>query len=237
MVFLNQSFSNASAPWVPEERRLVIPNTIDDDLIFSDAEVDEKVVERMGSDGPLRVTFLSNMMPEKGYRDVLEAAVIVLGRGLDVRFDFYGRWIGDEDRDAFARFVRERGINERVVHHGPLESRQAVREVHRKADVFVLPSYHPTETQPIAIHEACSAGTPVIGTRHAGIPDMVGAEAGGILVPIREARAIADAIADFTDRDTWLMHSRRTRTHFLTNFSPEVVQRKWVDLVRRFVRE
>jgi glycosyltransferase involved in cell wall biosynthesis len=237
MVFLNREFSEASASWVAAERRLVIPNTIDDELVFSDAEVDEKARERMESDSPLRVLFLSNMMPEKGYRDVLEAAAIVLERGINVRFVFYGRWIGEEDRDSFVRFVSEHGISDRVVHKGPLESRQAVRAAHRKADVFILPSYHPTETQPIAIHEACGAGTPVIGTHHAGIPDMVGGGAGGILVPVRDPRAIADAIVELSDRDTWLSHSRRTRAHFLANFSPDVVREKWIDLVRRFTRK
>jgi glycosyltransferase involved in cell wall biosynthesis len=232
MVFLNRTFSEASAPWVPADRRFVIPNTIDDDLVFSDVEVEEKTSERIKSAGPLRILFLSNMMPEKGYRDVLEAAAIVRSEQLDVRFDFYGRWSSDEDRDVFDGFVEQHGLGRHVFHHGPLTSRRDVRVAHRNADVFVLPSYHPTETQPIAIHEACSAGTPVIGTNHAGIPDMVGGASGGFLVPVRDPQAIASAIRQLIDRDVWLAHARHTRAHFLANFSPEVVRQKWVELVR-----
>jgi glycosyltransferase involved in cell wall biosynthesis len=66
---------------------------------------------------------------------------------------------------------------------------------------------------------------------------MVGGGAGGILVPVRDPRAIADAIVELSDRDTWLSHSRRTRAHFLANFSPDVVREKWIDLVRRYIRE
>jgi glycosyltransferase involved in cell wall biosynthesis len=61
-----------------------------------------------------------------------------------------------------------------------------------QADVFVLPSYR--EGLPKSLIEAASCGLPLIATDVPGCRDVVQHEVNGLLVPVRDAAAIVDAI-------------------------------------------
>jgi len=64
-----------------------------------------------------------------------------------------------------------------------------------EADVFVLSSDY--EGVPAAVIEAIAAGLPVIATRcSSSMAELLGTGARGIIVPPRDANALADAIAD-----------------------------------------
>ena len=68
------------------------------------------------------------------------------------------------------------------------------------SDVFVLASY--AEGMPYALLESMAAGIPAIVTRVGAIPDVVEEGIHGLFVPLRDAKAIAQAIARLAeDRD------------------------------------
>lgn len=70
----------------------------------------------------------------------------------------------------------------------------AMRDEFRQADVFVLPSL--TEGQAGVLLEAMACGCPVIATRESGVDFQPGS---GIIVPARNAGALADAIRSVVD--------------------------------------
>jgi glycosyltransferase involved in cell wall biosynthesis len=106
-----------------------------------------------------------------------------------------------------------------------------VKQFHLQADVFVLPSYHIAEAQPLSIIEALNAGTPVIATRHGGIPDMVADGEQAIFVPRSSPQAICDAVTQMSDPAQWTAMSLRARKLFLEKYHPDVVRRQWVELL------
>ena len=53
------------------------------------------------------------------------------------------------------------------------------------------------EGSPLAAQEALRAGVPFVGTTAGGVPALVGD--GGVLVPPRDARALAEAISQILD--------------------------------------
>src|SRR6185503_2508774 len=59
-------------------------------------------------------------------------------------------------------------------------------------DVFLMPSE--AENTPTMALEAMACGTPVIGTDNTGFPEMVRPPEAGLLVPLRDAAALAAAI-------------------------------------------
>ncbi len=231
-VFLNEELSERCAPWLPPEKRIVIPNTIDEALVCTPAEVAAKQSER-STRRSLRLLFLSNMMPEKGYADVVRAVHLLRTRGHDVCADFIGGWVTDEDQRAFARLVEENGLEEVVVHHGSVTDRARIKAFHLQADAFLLPSYHPTEAQPISIIEALNAGTPVVTTRHGGMPYMVREDREALFVPPRDPAAIAGAVERLADDAYRQRLSEGARRRFEEHFGPDAVRRQWEALLER----
>lgn len=229
-VFLNDTLSERCAPWIPPEKRFVIPNTIGDDVRCSGEEVAAKLDAHRRREH-LRLLFLSNMIPSKGYLDALEAVRLLHERGVAVRADFAGRWASEADRQDFDGRVEAYGLRAVLTHHGGLADRARIKALYLEADVFVLPTYYPTEAQPLSILEAMNAATPVVTTRQGGIPEMVENGREGRLVPPRAPKAIADAIERLQEPGPWSDHARQARRRFEAQFSPDAVRAAWLALL------
>ena len=229
-VFLSQGLSNQCASAIPEEKRVVIPNTIDDVTVLPEKDVAAKRRERAGRD-KLNVLFVGHMMPSKGYLDTLEAVRLLAARSVPVKAHFAGGWMKQADRGAFLARVTSHNMEHIVLHQGAVSDRQAMRTLHRNADVLVLPTYYRNEAQPLAIIEALNAGTPVVSTAYRAIPDMVENGAEGYLVPPRDPEAIAEALQKLCDMENWTRMSIQARQRFESTFTPKRIREKWLRVV------
>ncbi|MEM6647447.1 MAG: glycosyltransferase, partial [Bacteroidota bacterium] len=120
LVFLDQGLADRCAPWVPADKRIVIPNTIDAAVMPTADEVAEKQARR-GAQQPLRIVYLSNMIASKGYRELLEAVDLLHRRGTAVDVRFIGRWLdGVEAERTFQATINARGLQDVVHVLGPL---------------------------------------------------------------------------------------------------------------------
>ncbi|MCP9773852.1 glycosyltransferase family 4 protein [Synechococcus sp. Tobar12-5m-g] len=232
-VFNSDNLNENCAAWIPAEKRFIILNTIDSASRCTHAEVVQKQALRIQRKS-LRLLFLSNMIPAKGYFDVLGAVQLLHAAGIPVFADFIGRWQSDKDCTVFKNYVTEYNLNNVVQAHGGLNNRAAIKQFYLDADVFLLPTYYPTEAQPVSILEAINAGTPVVTTRHASIPHMVREHAKeALFVPPRSPEAIAVALRTLLDTTTWLSYSKAAEMRFMTHFSPEAVRQQWEALLAR----
>jgi len=86
-----------------------------------------------------------------------------------------------------------------------LESRpqEALLELYRGATLFALPCIVTDNGDrdgiPNVLVEAMRLGVPVVSTEVSGIPELITNEQTGLLVPPRDARALADALARLLD--------------------------------------
>ena len=87
--------------------------------------------------------------------------------------------------------VKKMGLNRRVTFTGKI-SAEDLREQYTSAQVTVVPSLYEGFGLPAAESMAC--GTPVVATRAGALPEVVGEDAAGILVPPRDSQALAGAI-------------------------------------------
>lgn len=106
--------------------------------------------------------------------------------------------IGDGPlRPICEALVQELGLAEAVDFRG-VQSAQAVAEAMRQAEALLLSSGKAadgdSEGLPVVLLEAMAAGLPVVGTRHAGIPDAVHDGQEGLLVESGDVSAMAAAI-------------------------------------------
>jgi len=128
----------------------------------------------------------------KGHEHFVEAALRLLGGGLDAHFAVVGDPLFDEDAwraDALRRAVKDAGREDRVRFVG---YRRDIPAVMRGLDVLVLAS----DAEPCGrvLFEAMAAGTPIVATNSGGTPEIVRDGIEGILVPPRDPAALARAI-------------------------------------------
>ncbi len=230
LVFNDEVLAERCAGWIPPEKRFVMRNTVGADVLMDATEVDEKInAGKVKSD--LHILFLSNMIESKGYLDLLDALQILKARKIEFRATFAGGWEADKDEKEFATRVQTHELGDRVRHLGSVRDRGSVRRLFVEADVFVLPTYYPTEAQPLSIVEALNAGTPVITTRHASIPKMIVGDRDGLFVEPRSPESIADALNSLANRERWTDFARGARERFEQVFHPRIITAQWNELL------
>lgn len=230
-VFNSEHLSQRCSEWIPRRKRFAIPNTISDEIIFEDAEVTEKQRQRSNRQR-ISVLFLSHMIRSKGYLDALEAVVLMQKEGVPVDAHFVGGWQDEKDRAEFFDRARAGGVQDAVVHHGAIKDRIRIKELYRAADLFLLPTYYRNEAQPLVIIEALNAGTPVIATAHASIPEMIRDGRDGLIVPPKDPASIAQAALRLNDADEWRRFSIEARRRYADVFSPAIALKNWQELIR-----
>ncbi|MEX0821210.1 MAG: glycosyltransferase family 4 protein [Rhodothermales bacterium] len=230
-VFLTDLLADRCARWIPKNKRFVVPNTIDDQIVFSDEEVGAKQ-QRRGRRSLMSVLFVGHMLPSKGYLDVLQGVCALRDDGENIEAHFVGGWSSRRDREAFFRRVEAEDLSRWVTHHGALSDRDRMKQLYREADALLLPTYYRNEAQPLVIIEALNSGTPVITTPHAGIPDMIQDKREGYFVPAADASALAEAVRQLRSVPTWRRASEAARETYVEQFAPAKVRERWLRLLR-----
>ena len=127
---------------------------------------------------------------EKGYREVFAAATRLRARAPSARVVVVGP-VDPEKRDALDRGRRRRGPRAGVTFLG---MRDDVEDLYAGMDLYVLASHR--EGFPRSAMEAAAMGLPVVATDIRGCRQVVDDGTTGRLVPVRDAGALTDAIAD-----------------------------------------
>lgn len=172
---------------VEPQRIFVVPNFAPDDLFAPQATIERK----FSRVHPLRLLLLSNLLPGKGYQELL-SAYLTLPADVQaaIEMDFAGGFESAQHRDEF--LARIQGL-ERVRYHGQVRGEKK-RQLFLDAHVFCLPTYYPYEGQPISILEAYAAGCAVITTDHSGIFDVFADGANGLAVTKQSVGSLRAAI-------------------------------------------
>src|SRR5215218_4846416 len=126
------------------------------------------------------------LVPHKGQKHLIEAAALVVRHVPDARFVIAGE---GELRLSLERQIRERHLEKHVLLLG---FRPDVLSLHKAFDIFVMSSV--TEGLGTSLLDAMACGRPVVATNVGGIPEVVVDGETGLLVPPRDAGALAAAI-------------------------------------------
>jgi glycosyltransferase involved in cell wall biosynthesis len=131
--------------------------------------------------------------PRKGIEVLLEAMAILRRGGVPVHLRAVGTFESPAYQAEIAARTQELQLNEHVTWTG--FTRDVTAEL-QKMDVLVLPSLF-GEGLPMVVLEAMAAGTPVVATRVAGVPEAIRHGRDGVLVNPGDAEDLAQAIAGF----------------------------------------
>ncbi len=148
---------------------------------------------------PALIVTVGRLDAIKGF-DVLIGAIAELARkGRQVRCKIIGE---GPLRSELEGLIARHGIQSMVQLTGAMPQIE-VRDALYSASIFALPSVV-TETGdrdgiPVSLMEAMAAGTPSVSTRVSGIPELITDDSEGLLVPERDAFALARALARLLD--------------------------------------
>jgi glycosyltransferase involved in cell wall biosynthesis len=172
--------------------------------------VDEQAIQRKFAElRPLRLLFISNMIPMKGFSELADAYLALPEEmRLRIQLDFAGRFDSEENR---ARFLAKISGNRGIRYHGVVDSAQKI-DFFSQAHVFCLPSAF-KEGQPISILEAYASGCVVVTTGQPGIRDVFAEGMNGFEVLPRSVTSIAARLASLAanpgDLAAIALHNRR----------------------------
>ena len=198
------------ANFVPDQDVIVLPNGID---CRPYAHI-PTVLTRPGD--PLRLIYIGRLAREKGLYEALQAMRLALELGVDSRLTVAGA--GPEE-PRLRRYAAALGIAPRIAFAGPVFGADKANLL-AGADVMLLPSY--AEGLPYALLEAMAAGVPVLATPVGAIPDVVSHGTHGYLVPVRDGRSLAEALALLSgDREKLAWMSRACRRRVRAAYSIE----------------
>jgi glycosyltransferase involved in cell wall biosynthesis len=190
------------------------PHTIIHDAVdVSQLQAPERHIEQVGTvERPLRLLSVGRLHWKKGHDYALEAVKRLTKKGLVVDYRIVGE---GEHRDSTEFAIRDFGIAQSVRLLGALPAGE-VRELYAWADVLVHPSL--TEAFGVAVAEAQAMQLPVVCSDAGGLGENVTDGVTGIVVPRRDSRKLAKAIARLA-RDPQLRDGmgRAAREHALAN--------------------
>ncbi len=169
---------------------------------------------------------------EKGFGELVEALALIRDEFPAAHLLVIGGQLSTE-RDAFqdklVDFIGEQGLEANVTFAG---FRSDVDRLLGLLDLFVLPSYR--EGLPRSVLEAMAMELPVIATDIRGCREAVVDEVTGVLVPPKDAKALAGALSRvLTDRQWAKRLGKAGRDRVVTTFDERFVFAR----LERFYRE
>lgn len=181
VIALSEGWAGFVRGYAPRARVAVVPNAVAVRR-RGEGRIEEGRVEQG------RILFLGRLESAKGLRELLDAAALLAPRFPQMRLVL----AGGGDIAVWRREAAARGIGALVELPGWLDAAARDAELARAA-VFCLPSH--AEGLPMSLLEAMAAGCATVASAVGGIPEVVADGEQGLLVPPRDAAALAAALA------------------------------------------
>jgi glycosyltransferase involved in cell wall biosynthesis len=142
-----------------------------------------------------QITAVGSLILKKGHEYLIRACGELGKNGIDYRCVVVGDGALKQPLQAL---ISQLGLDERIVLKGP-QSQTWVRDRLQETDLFALPCVVEKNGErdgiPVVMMEALAMEVPVVSTSVSGIPELIRHEETGLLVPERDASALAAAIA------------------------------------------
>jgi glycosyltransferase involved in cell wall biosynthesis len=182
---------------------------------------------------PPKALLVARMLKTKGVEEFYRAARILKERGVAVRFELVGAPDPQNPASLDEATLRRWDTEGIVRWRGPVDD---VRPALAEAAMAVLPSYR--EGLPKALIEAAACGLPMVAFDVPGCREIVRHDRTGLLVPLYDAEALADAIerlaVDPALRSTM---GEAARAMAVAEFSQASVTRRTLDLYEKALAE
>ena len=151
-------------------------------------------LETSNSQPPI-VLSVGRFVEKKGYQFLVEACLILK----EQEIKFVCHIVGGGDAEPIKSKVRELQLEDRIFIHSAV-AQEELRQIYQRATVFALACQiienGDRDGIPNVMAEAMAMELPIVSTDISGIPELVENRVDGLLVPQKNATALAEAIAE-----------------------------------------
>ncbi len=169
-----------------------------------------------GVEGKTVLLTFGLLSPNKGIEYVIDALPAILERHPNTVYIILGATHphllareGEAYREKLERLVTERGVGKHVIFHNRYVALEELKEFIGAADIYVTPYLNEAQITSGTLAYTYGAGKAIISTPYWHAQELL-AEERGILVPFRDAGAIAEGVNHFLSNPT-LMTAMRKR--------------------------
>jgi len=183
-------------------------------------------------DGPLTFGFVGRLLDDKGVRTLVAAHRLLRSRGLDVRLLLAGT--PDSVNPASVTQAEAHSWNGEpgITWLGQVDD---IAELWARAHVAVLPSRR--EGLPLSLMEAAACGRPMIASDVPGCREIVIHERTGLLCPVDNAAALADAMERLAKTpELRTRYGIAARALVVEKFAAEIIGAQTVALYNRLLK-
>jgi glycosyltransferase involved in cell wall biosynthesis len=198
----------------PSEKVAYIPHGIPD-VPFVDPNYFKDQYNAEGKEVLLTFGLLS---PNKGIEYVIRALPAILQRHPNVLYIVLGathphvrRFEGEAYRQMLHRLAREQDVERDVVFYNQFVALEELVAFIGAADIYITPYLNPDQIVSGALSYTVGAGKAVVSTPYRHAKELLG-EGRGVLVPFRDADAIAEQVIGLLD-DGAERHAMRKRAY------------------------
>lgn len=141
--------------------------------------IKKEELEGRESNDNVSLLYLSNLMVEKGYVELVKAVASLVAEGQSVKLDLVGAIQNENEFQKVKKFIETNNLEESIQYHG-VKKGEEKKQFFLKSDLMVLPTKYKVEGQPMSIIEGMAAGLPIISSDRGIIAEMI--EGCGVLV-------------------------------------------------------
>jgi glycosyltransferase involved in cell wall biosynthesis len=183
--------------------------------------------------GPITVGYVGRLLEDKGLAALMQAHALLAARGQPARLLLAGEPDRANPASVSPAVLAEWRTRAGVEFLGHVAD---IRTVWAQAQIAVLPSRR--EGLPLSLLEAAACGRPLVATDVPGCREIARPGINAILVPVDDAAALADAIAQLADDpDLRARYGAASRRLVEAEFSAADVGRHIVALYRQMLEQ
>lgn len=207
LVVLGDYMATKFKGYFATDNSIIIPNTIPSE--FGNFRIGNE--PRL--DFSKKITFLSNLQPEKGLESFLKLCILIKSRNPDYRFRVIGPVVDVRYMEQIHKFIEINDLFKYVDFVGQLEGEDKYDAL-ENSDFLVFTS-ELEEGQPLSILESLSVGTPVLSFPSGGAVDMIeNGKTGFISTDLDE---LASKFFEFIEDFPSYLHIRSNCLNFYQN--------------------
>jgi glycosyltransferase involved in cell wall biosynthesis len=219
LIYSSKELAEEGSKFIVKDRITYFKNTINPKVFCSNFEIENKLSSRISS-SHFEILFVGHMFFSKGCFDLLKAAKLLrLNNCNNFKVTFIGGWSDDVEEMEFNTFLKSNNMEDYVNCLGIIQDPIILKGEYLKSDIFVLPTYYPYESQPLAIIDAMNAANPIISTNQGTISEFVISGNNGYIVDKHSPQQISESIETLMGRKLWLELAKQARRDFELNFS------------------